>query len=354
LTLVIARLAQGAGAALLVPSSLALLRASYPGARARARAVGLWGAIAGVAAASGPVVGGVLVSTISWRAVFLVNLPVGAIALLLARRRLPAGADPTGAGIDPLGQLAGIAALVALTFGLIEAGHVGWGSPGALGPLTLSVPLLVSFIVIERRALQPMLPLRLFRSPTFSGASLVGVAINLGFYGQLFAMSLYFQHVLRLSALETGLALLPEGIFVALCAAISGHLTGRAGPRAPMIAGLLIGSAGLAGLVGAEPHSSYALLLPALVGAGAGIALTMPAATAAVISAAPVDRAGIASGVLNAGRQAGSAVGVALLGTLVGSGASVAGLHAAMVVASCVFLLGACVAAATVGRGQHY
>jgi DHA2 family methylenomycin A resistance protein-like MFS transporter len=143
---------------------------------------------------------------------------------------------------------------------------------------------------------------------------------------------------------------LPEGILVALCAAISGHLTGRGGPRGPMIAGLLIGSAGLAALVGAEPHSSYALLLPALVAAGSGIALTMPAATAAIISAAPAERAGVASGVLNAGRQAGSAVGVALLGTLVGSGAFIAGLHTAMLVASCVFLIGACVAAATVER----
>jgi DHA2 family methylenomycin A resistance protein-like MFS transporter len=248
--LVAARLVQGLGAALLVPSSLALLRAAYHDPRERARAVGAWGAVAGIAAASGPVIGGLLVAASSWRTVFLLNLPVGIAGLLLAQRHLPGSGERTGGGLDPPGQLTGIAALSSVTLGLIEGGHSGWTSPQALVPLVLSLPLWAAFLACERRAGEPMLPLRLFRSSTFSGASFVGLAINLGFYGQLFVMSLYLQHVRGWSALATGLALLPEGLFVALSSSLSGRAMGRIGPRFPMIAGLLIGGAGLAGLPG--------------------------------------------------------------------------------------------------------
>jgi MFS transporter, DHA2 family, methylenomycin A resistance protein len=348
--LVLARLAQGLGAALLVPSSLALLRAAYDEPRERARAVGVWGAVAGIAAASGPVIGGVLVAVSSWRAVFLLNLPVGALALVLAQRHLPAAGERSGGGLDPRGQILAIATLTALTLGLIQGGHSGWTSPDALIPLLASLPLMAAFVACEHRAPEPMLPLKLFRSSTFSGASFVGLAINLGFYGQLFVMSLYFQHVRGWSALATGLALLPEGVFVALSSALSGRAMGRVGVRTPMLAGLLLGGAGLAGLVVAGSGTSYPLLIPPLIAAGFGMAFTMPAATAAIIGAAPAERAGIASGVLNASRQAGGAIGVALLGTLVGSGAFVPGLRAAMVVAGAAFFLAAGVTALTVER----
>jgi DHA2 family methylenomycin A resistance protein-like MFS transporter len=348
--LVAARVAQGLGAALLVPSSLALLRAAYDDPRERARAVGAWGAVAGIAAASGPVLGGVLVAALSWRAVFLLNLPVGIAGLLLAQRHLPASGERAGAGVDPTGQLTGIAALTSLTLGLIEGGRAGWTAPQTLVPLVLSLPLWAAFILCEHRTREPMLPLRLFRSPTFSGASFVGLAINLGFYGQLFVISLYFQHVRGWSALATGLALLPEGIFVALSSTLSGRVMGRVGPRLPMIGGLVLGGAGLAGLVIAGSGTSYPLLVPPLIAAGFGMAFTMPAATTAIIAAAPAERAGIASGVLNASRQAGGAIGVALLGTFVGSGAFVPGLRAAMLVAGAAFFLAAAVAALTVER----
>jgi DHA2 family methylenomycin A resistance protein-like MFS transporter len=348
--LVAARLLQGFGAALLVPSSLALLRAAYDDPRERARAVGAWGAVAGIAAASGPVIGGLLVAASSWRAVFLLNLPVGVFGLLLSFRHLPAAGERSGAGIDPPGQVLAIAALTSLTLGLIQGGHSGWTSPGALVPLLLSLPLLAAFVVCEHRTGEPMLPLKLFRSSTFSGASFVGLAINLGFYGQLFVMSLYFQHVRGWSALGTGLALLPEGIFVALSSALSGRAMGRVGPRLPMLTGLVLGGAGLTGLVIAGSGTSYPLLVLPLVATGFGMAFTMPAATTAIIGAAPAERAGIASGVLNASRQAGGAIGVALLGTLVGSGAFVPGLRVAMLVAGAAFFAAAAVTALTVER----
>jgi DHA2 family methylenomycin A resistance protein-like MFS transporter len=339
--LVAARLAQGLGAALLVPSSLALLRAAYHDPKERARAIGAWGAVAGVGAASGPVIGGLLVAAGSWRWVFLLNVPVGIGALVLAQRYLPRSGERTGAGLDPPGQILAITALGSLTLGIIQQ---------AVVPLLVSLPLLAAFVLWEHRASRPMLPLKLFRSPTFSGASFVGLAINLGFYGQLFVMSLYFQQVRGWSALATGLALLPEGIFVALSSALSGRAMGRVGPRLPMLAGLTLGGIGLAGLVIAGSSTSYPLLVPPLIATGFGMAFTMPAATGAIIGAAPAERAGIASGVLNASRQAGGAIGVALLGALVGGSSFVPGLRVAMLVAGAAFFLAAVVTALTVER----
>ncbi len=241
-------------------------------------------------------------------------------------------------------------ALGLVTFGLIEGGDAGWSSPLAIAPLVLFPFALAAFVAVERRSAGPMLPLGLFRSRTFSGSSFVGLAINLGFYGQLFVITLYFQHVRGYSALGTGLALLPMGLFVALASVLSGKLTGRLGSRPPMLLGLTAAAAGFLGLIVAGAHTSYAILVAPLIAIGFGMAMTMPAATAAIIESAPPERAGIASGVLNASRQAGGAIGVALLGTLVESGSFVPGLHVAMLVAGAVFLCAAGVAALTVER----
>jgi DHA2 family methylenomycin A resistance protein-like MFS transporter len=347
-----ARAVQGIGAAMLVPTSLALLRATYQERVERARAVGAWGAIAGVGAASGPVLGGVLVALFDWRAVFVVNLPVGCLALWLGHEYLQAPGKPQRGGTDPVGQLLGVAALTLLTAGLIEGGHAGWTSPAAVLALAAFVPAAIAFVTVESRVREPMLPLTLFRNHSFSGASFVGLAINLGFYGQLFAISLYFQHVRGYSALATGLALLPEGIFVAAASALSGRVTGRVGPRLPMLIGLTLGGAGFAGLAVTGRQTSYLVLAGPLMAAGFGMALTMPAATTAVIEASPARRVGVASGVLNAARQAGGAIGVALLGTLI-SGAFVPGMHAAMAVSAGSFLLAALVTSVTVGPRQR-
>jgi DHA2 family methylenomycin A resistance protein-like MFS transporter len=329
-----ARIAQGLGAALLVPSSLALLRATYSEPRERARAIGAWGATAGIGAASGPIIGGLLVGLISWRAVFVVNVPLGIGALLLASKQLPSSGERTATGFDPPGQLLGILALTLLTLGVIQK---QWWLVAA------SLPVALLFVAVENRSPEPMLPLSLFRGQMFSGATFVGLAINLGFYGQLFALSLYFQHVRGFSALTTGLALLPEGIFVALASMLSGRLMGRTGPRPPMLAGLLCGAAGFAGLIAAGQATPYVVLVAPLIAAGFGMAFTMPAATAAVIEDAPAEQAGIASGVLNAARQAGGALGVAVLGTLIAGQSFVSGLHVAMAVSAGSFLVGALV-----------
>jgi DHA2 family methylenomycin A resistance protein-like MFS transporter len=343
--LVAARVVQGVGAAALVPSSLSLIRGAYHEAAERARAVGIWGATAGIGAASGPILGGLLVAAFGWRAVFIVNVPVGLAALVAAGRTLPSICEePLGLGFDLVGQLTGFAGLTLLAGALIEGGSSGWLSTMTLAMLVLVPVALGLFLLTERRVGEPMLPLELFKRREFSAAAFVGLAINLGFYGQLFALTIYFQHVRGYSALGAGLALLPEGAFVALSSALSGRLTARMGPRKPMLIGLTFGALGLAGLVIAGSHTPYALLVVPLLAAGFGMAFTMPAATVAIIEAAPPERAGIAAGVLNAARQTGSAIGVALLGALIASNSIVAGLQLAMALGAGAFVAGAAVA----------
>lgn len=339
--LVVARLVQGLGAALLVPTSLALIRASYSAREDRARAIGIWGGIGGIAAAAGPVLGGVLVTGLSWRAVFLVNVPVGLLGLLLVALYVPAPPGRGGKGLDLPGQVAGIAWLGGLTLALIEGGGGRWLSAPALAGLALFLVALPVFVLAELRAEDPMLPLGLFRRPTFSAASAVGWILNFGFYGQVFLMSLYFQQLRGNTALATGLLLLPEAAMAVIASPLGGRLTARVGPRLPMAAGLAVGAAGLLGLLVAGTGTPYPLLIPPLVAAGFGTAFTMPAATAAVIEAAPADRAGVASGVINASRQAGGVIGVAVLGALVADPHDfVSGLHLALVLAGGAFVLG--------------
>ena len=347
--LVIARLVQGIGAAASVPASLALLRVAFPDPSARARAIGIWGGIAGLAAATGPILGGVLVSAVSWRLVFFVNLPIGVAAMWLTAVRVPVAEGRPGR-LDPAAQVTGVVALAGLAFALIEGGHNGPTAP-VIAAAIVFVLATIAFILVERQVAEPMVPLRLFRHPGFSGGSVVGLLINLGFYGELFVLNLYFQQVLHFSALIAGVALLPQMAVVAAGSALSGRFTARTGgPRATMLIGLVVGGIGLLGLVLARPSGGYPLLVFPLIAAGFGMSFTMPAATTAVVESAPDGRAGLASGVVNAARQVGGVVGIALLGAMVsGTGAAfVSGLRVAMVLAGAAFLLGAVVTAVTI------
>ncbi len=347
--LVVARLVQGIGAALSVPASLALLRAAFPDSSARARAIGVWGGIAGLAAATGPILGGILVSAVSWRLVFFVNVPIGAAAMWLTAMHVPAPAGRPGR-LDPAAQVIGALALAGLAFALIEGGHGGLTGP-VITAAVLFVLGAIAFVLVERRVASPMLPLGLFRVAEFSGGSVVGLLINLGFYGELFVLNLYFQQVLHFTAIQCGLALLPQMAVVAAGSALSGRFTARTGgPRATMLIGLLVGGAGLLGLILARPAGGYPLLVLPLIAAGFGMSFTMPAATTAVVEAAPEGRAGLASGVINAARQVGGVVGIAVLGALVSGGgaAFVSGLRVAMVLAGAAFLLGAVVTLFTI------
>jgi DHA2 family methylenomycin A resistance protein-like MFS transporter len=348
--LIAARFVQGAGAAALVPSSLVLLQAAFPARADRSRALGVWGSVGGIGAASGPVIGGLLVSGWSWRGVFFINLPVALAILVLADRTVPASERGTRA-VDLPGQLLSITALALLTAALVQAGRDGWTAPAILAGFALAAVAATAFVLTERRSRAPMLPPGLFRVTEFRSGTLVGLLINLGFYGQLFVMSLYFQDIRGYSALRTGLALLPEAALLVIGSTLSGRIMARTGPRTPMLAGLLAGAAGLGGIAAAATTAPYPVLAVAMGTAGFGMSMVMPAATAAVMEAAPPDRGGIASGVINAARQAGGVLGVALLGTLVPARASfAAGLQLGVALSAGAFLLGAVLTATGVPR----
>ncbi|MFG1791138.1 DHA2 family efflux MFS transporter permease subunit [Nocardia sp. NPDC049149] len=346
--LIVARLAQGAAAALLVPASLSLLRAAYPDPAHRARAFGVWGMVAGLAAGLGPVLGGLLTGMFGWRAVFFVNLPVAALALLLTVRTVPSPHGTRGRGLDLPAQLTGFACVALLVGALNEAGRVGWTHPSVLVLGTVAVVALAVFLALEANSASPMLPLALFRRGELAAATVVGLLMNLGFYALLFAAPLYFQRTYHLDAWRTGLALLPMAGLVAVSSALAGRVMARTGPRRPMLIGLLVGAAGIAGWLLAGPNTPYLVLVAPMLAAGAGTAFTMPAATGAAMTAAPADRSGAASALLNTARQLGSAVGVALAGTML-SANFLPGLHITAVLGTLAFLVGALVTAIFIG-----
>ena len=235
-------------------------------------------------------------------------------------------------------------ALGSLTYALIEGGSRGWGSMPVLGAFAISGAGAAAFVAVERRAEQPMLPLGLFANPTFSAGTLVGMALTFSVYGQLLLLSPFFGDVLGYSASATGLAFLPLALVTFGASVLSGRLVARVGLRVPLVAGLVIASLGSFLLVLAGGGAPYALVLPNLLLVSFGGGLILPPATATIVSSAPPERAGIASAVVNAGRQASGVLGVALLGALIagGSGGSfVAGLHLSGLVCAGVLLAGA-------------
>jgi DHA2 family methylenomycin A resistance protein-like MFS transporter len=338
--LIAARAAQGIGAALSVPASLSLIQATYSDRGARRRALGAWGAVAGIAGGGGPVVGGLLVSTLGWRSVFFLNVPLGIASLALAAGVLIAPEARPRRG-DALGQALITLTLAALTGALIQSGSDGWSAPIVLISLGASLLLGAAFLITERRSAAPMLPLDLFSSRAFSGGTAVGLCINLGLYGELFVITLYLQQLRGYSPLQAGLALLPQMGLLTLGSAVSGRMSARTGPRRPMLIGLAIGALGLFMLAGVGSSTPYLLLVVPFALAGLGMSLTMPAATTAVIEAAPAEHSGLAGGTINAARQAGGLLGIALMGSLASAHGRFSGdSHAALVVGGGAFLLG--------------
>jgi DHA2 family methylenomycin A resistance protein-like MFS transporter len=350
--LITARVVQGVGAALLVPACLALIQASYHDRDTRSWAIGIWGTVGGVAGASGPLLGGLLTGAFGWRALFWVNVPVGLVTLLLTRRFVSAGdrAEPaTGgrAGLDLTGQAAGGLALLGLTGGAVEAGRAGWTAAVPLTLLAVGIAAAIVFVLVESRSTHPMLPLTIFRHRELSAATAIGFVMNFSFYGLLFVEAIVLERRYGFSPLLTGLALLPQTGIIAIGSWLGGRATTRIGARTPMAVGMAVGAAGFLGLCVIGPTTSYLALVVPMLAAGFGISFCMPAATGAVVEAAPPGRAGIASGALNASRQVGGALGIALLGAFIaaaGGGPAldhvIAGARVAMVIAAGAYLVG--------------
>jgi DHA2 family methylenomycin A resistance protein-like MFS transporter len=351
LALNLARALQGVGAALLVPSSLAILNAAYAHERALlAKAVAWWTAAGGVSIAAGPVLGGLLMSFAGWRAIFWVNIPICLAGFWLTLRVVPRQHGHAGArGVDLPGQLLAIVALTAFVGAVIESHARGIGSALVQGALLLAVGAGALFLRVQRRSAAPMLPLALFRARTFGGAVLFGVLVNFAYYGIIFVLSFYLQQLRGLSALQAGLYFLPlTGTFIFSNIA-SGWLQARTGPRTPMVAGGLLGALGYAllGWCGIAADASFLHMLPGLALIPAGMGLAVPAMTTSILAAVAPSQAGTASAVLNTARQVGGALGVAIFGALVApadSAAAMRGVQFALAVSATLLLLGALLA----------
>ncbi|MFI6375696.1 MFS transporter [Streptomyces sp. NPDC050546] len=313
--LVLARLVQGMGAAVIVPASLALIREAYPDRTRRARAISVWAMGGSVGAAAGPVAGGVL-SLVDWRMIFFVNVPVGLLALFLLTRTRRSPRRP-GTGFDWLGQLAAVAAMGGLTFAAIEAGVAGFGAPPVIVAFGVAVVGGALFLAAQARGKSPMVPMPLLRARTMLISSSVGFALNIGFYGMVFLLSLYLQQTRGLSPLATGMAFLPMTLLTACVSPTTAWFAARFGARMPVITGQLVMAFGLVILALAPATAPTWLLVVLMIPVGAGGSLAVPAVTALLLDRVPGERAGTASGVLNASRQVGGALAVAVFGALV-------------------------------------
>jgi DHA2 family methylenomycin A resistance protein-like MFS transporter len=348
--LVAARIAQGMGAAALMPGSLSLIAHAFPDPRERARGIALWAGMGGLAISSGPVLGGLLVDTFGWPSIFLINVPVGVLALVLTVRHVAPTDAVRSRALDPLGQVLAIVALAAFTYGLIEGPEHGWGTPSILAAFAAAAATGVLFLVVEGRGAGAMLPLELFRSRPFAAANVVGFCLNFGLYGLMFVMALFFQDGCRYSALSTGLAFLPLTVTIALALVCSGRIAIHFGARRPMIAGMGLAAIGCLVLLALGGWTGYsAATVAGFVLLGLGVGLTMPAMTAVVLASAPREQSGIASGVLSASRQAGGAIGVALLGAVAAGPGLGRSVSLDLVIAATAFLLSCVMCCAWVG-----
>jgi DHA2 family methylenomycin A resistance protein-like MFS transporter len=339
-TLIAARGLQGLGAAILVPNSLALLSHAYPDPKARGRAVGIWAAGASLALTAGPLVGGGLITLIGWRSIFLVNLPVGLAALWLTWRYASETTRSPQREIDLPGQIAAIAALGCLAGAIIEAGAVGWTNPFVIAGFFASVILAILFVLQERRAAQPMLPLTLFQHRIFAVTSLVGLLVNVAFYGLIFVFSLYFQRVNGRSPFLTGLAFLPMMGAVLPVNLVAAHLAERIGAPQTIALGAALAAIGCLALLGISPGTSYLEIWVQLVIIGGGLGLLVPPLTSTLLGSVEKSRSGIAAGVLNATRQTGSVLGVALFGSLVGqAGSFMSGAHQSLMISALLLVV---------------
>jgi len=343
-----ARVVQGIGASGLFASSLALLVNAFPEVRERNSAMAIYGATIGASFAVGPLVGGALTSGLSWRWIFLINLPIGIGALAVTLRRVAESRDPTARRVDVPGQVALTGGLFLLTLALLRGNEVGWGAAATVLELAAAGVLLLAFLGIERRVREPMLPLGLFRIPAFAGAQITVFAISASFFAVYLYATLYLQNVLGLSAIEAGLAYLPGTMIMFFVAGASAQLVERIGPRILISGGLALITVGLGLMTFATENSSWTVILPGFLLASVGTGLFNPALAGVAMSSAPIEMSGLASGVNDTFRQGGIAVGVAALGALIPTtgvhlhdAAYVDGMHTAFIVSAAVCAIGA-------------
>ena len=317
--LVVARIIQGIGAALLVPASLAIIHQAFTDSAERSRAIGLWAAAGGMALALGPVIGGILIHLCGWRSIFFVNIPIAALGIWLAAHNAPPAKGRRRRAVDWAGQLTAVITLGSLTAMIIEAGNLGLEAHLIWFLAIVCVAGIVGFIYAENRAPDPMLPLHLFSNPSFSASAAIGVIVNFAFYGLIFLFSLIFQQSWSYSPLTTGFAFLPMTGAIMCANIVAGRVMAKKGVRPVLLFGCLIAAAGYLAILPFATAQSYSLIAAQFLIAGFGIGLIVPSVTNATLSAVDAQHAGIGAGVINASRQVGGLLGVAIMGLIIQS-----------------------------------
>ncbi len=340
--LLLARGVQGVGAAVMLPQGLAITAAAFPNPVERARATAAWAMAAAMSTAIGPILGGLLTDSLGWRYIFWLNAPVGVIALLMTYRYLPESRDPDAANFDVPGQTLAMFGLGALTLVLVEGRTMAPTRTVALA--LVAVAGIAAFIWSQRRVSHPMLPLDLFRSSRLVAALFATFTMTFGIYGLLLVNSFAFQQQRGASALATALWFLPLPVTYLVFIPAANTLAHRTGPRLPVTAGLVLMASGMALYAAAGPTANVWLIELSFVLAGAGLALTTGPAVGLAMSAVPVQRAGLASGVVNLARLVGITVGVAVLGSAMAAIGGADGARVATLVGGLVQLIGAAVA----------
>lgn len=317
-TLVAGRAVQGIAGALLIPAAMPILSHAFPDARQRARAIGGWSAFSALALVLGPLLGGVLVQRVGWPSIFLINLPLGLLALALGAWGIPERRHPQHAALDPAGQLLSVVALGTLSYGLIAIGAHGLLAPVTLLALGVAAAGLILFGIVERRVARPLLPLDLFADRRFGMFNLASFVLGFTVYASLFFLSLFFQQAQGHNAALAGSQLAPQFLLMGAVSLLFGRLVAHLGLHAALVLGYALAGAALCAMATFEPATSHAYSSAVLVLLGIGMGLAVPATGMAVMASAPVERAGIASATMNALRQAGMSLGIALLGSLMG------------------------------------
>ena len=361
-----ARAVQGVGSALMMPATLSIITATFA-ARERGMAIGIWAGVSAMALAIGPLLGGVITEHISWNWIFYVNVPIGLLGILASIVVVPESKDTSHEQrLDLPGLLASGVGLLALVYALIEAHHYGWTSATILGLFAVAASALTAFVLLEQRQRLPMLDLTLFRNGTFAGANLVAILVTLAMFGIFVFFPIYMQTFLGWSPIQAGAALLPWTILIVIFAPIAGKLSDKVGSRWLIAAGMTTVGLCCLELSTVGVGSTFWRLLPGFILGGLGMSFVMTPMSAAVMGAAPVDKAGVASGVLNTFRQVGVALGIAIMGAIItnreaaalragddGPHAFVHGLTFGMRV-SAVICFGAAIAAAVLVRKYRH
>ena len=316
--LILTRAFTGIGAALIMPATLSILTNVFP-AEERAKAIGVWAGVSGVAVAIGPVIGGLLLVHFWWGSIFLINVPVCAFALVIGRLIVPNSRDPEARRLDPVGVVLSIVGLDALVYAIIEAPTHGWGSTTILVSFAIAAVVLFSFVVWEVRSDHPMLNVKFFNNPRFTAANISITLVFFALFGSIFFLTQYLQFVLRYSALEAGVRLVPMAAVLMVVAPMAGVLVKKLGSKAMVAFGMVIGGVGLWYLGSTTVGSGYAHVLTGLIIVAAGLALSMVPATESIMGSLPPGQAGVGSAMNDTTREIGGALGVAVLGSVLSS-----------------------------------